>query len=78
MEEKENKQVRKSYKKHDVTEASQKPMTIRIDKRIIAWLQSKPNKGRYINNLIFEDMKKAWGLDDEHTHELDDLDNWEQ
>ena len=53
-------------------------MTIRIDKRIIAWLQSKPNKGRYINNLIFEDMKKAWGLDDEHTHELDDTDNWEQ
>ena len=54
------KQSRKAYKKHGEESAAQKMMSFRVDVRILAWLQSKPNKGRYINDLIYKDMKSAW------------------
>ena len=76
MEEK-KKQSRKAYKKHDEESAAQKMFTFRLDIRCLKWLQSKPNKGRYINDLIFSDMKKSWvSIDDEHTDELDTLDDY--
>ena len=35
-------------------------MCIKIDNNLIAWLKSKANKGRYINNLIKKDMRDSW------------------
>lgn len=55
MEEK-KKQSRKKYG----SESEQKMFSFRLDKRLWAWLNSKPNKGRYLNNLINQDMKSAW------------------
>lgn len=72
MEEK-KKQERKAYKRHNEEIGGQKMMSIRIDCKLIAWLKSKPNMGRYINNLIARDMKSAWTGDDEHTEELETL-----
>lgn len=48
--------VRKEYGKHG--ERTQKMMSFRVDNDLIEWLESQPNKGRYINNLIAEDKKK--------------------
>lgn len=44
--------VRKEYQHGQTT---QKMMTFRCDNDNIEWLQSKPNKGRYINELIARD-----------------------
>lgn len=54
------KQSRKAYKKHSEDAAQQKMFTFRLDCRLLPWLNSKPNKGRYINDLIAADMRKAW------------------
>ena len=48
--------VRKEYGKKG--ERTQKMMSFRVDNDLIEWLESQPNKGRYINNLIAEDKKK--------------------
>lgn len=37
---------------------SQKMMSFRCDLDIIEWLNSQPNKGRYINELVRLDMIK--------------------
>lgn len=63
MEEKKMPQQRKAYASRG--EAAQKMMSIRIDCNLLAWLKSKKNMGRYINELIRTDMKRAW-VRDEH------------
>lgn len=40
-------------------ERSQKMMSFRVDNEVAEWLNQQPNKGRYINNLIKEDMEKC-------------------
>ena len=40
-------------------ERSQKMMSFRVDNEVADWLNQQPNKGRYINNLIREDMEKC-------------------
>lgn len=47
--------VKKEWKRGMVT---QKMMTFRVDNENAAWLESKPNKGRYINELIARDRMK--------------------
>lgn len=37
---------------------SQKMMNFRLDLDLLPWLNSKPNKGRYINDLIRADRDK--------------------
>lgn len=54
----EKERLRKEYGKKG--ERTQKMMSFRVDNDLIEWLESQPNKGRYINNLIAEDKKK-WG-----------------
>ena len=65
-EEKQEKQyVRKQYAADGTR--SQKMMTFRCDNENIDWLESKPNKGRYINELIARDRastSKNNGSDD--------------
>lgn len=46
--------VRKDWSRGTRT---QKMMAFRVDNELIEWLDSQPNKGRYINNLIAADMK---------------------
>lgn len=41
---------------------SQKMMNFRLDLDLLQWLSTKPNKGRYINDLIREDMDRASAL----------------
>lgn len=73
MEEK-KKQSRKKYSKDG---ASQTKVTFKLDNGLLKWLASKANKGRYLNNLIHADAKKAWMGDDEHTDALQRLDDWD-
>ena len=57
-EEKNEKQyVRKQYAADGTR--SQKMMTFRCDNENIDWLESKPNKGRYINELIARDRASS-------------------
>lgn len=77
MEEKNAKQARKAYKKHKEETGGQKMVSLRIDLKLLPWLKSKSNMGRYINNLIARDMKSAWLGDDEHTNELDTLHDYD-
>ena len=57
-EEKQEKQyVRKQYAADGTR--SQKMMTFRCDNENITWLESKPNKGRYINELIARDRASS-------------------
>lgn len=37
---------------------AQKMMTLRVDLENLEWLQTKPNKGRYINDLIAADRAR--------------------
>lgn len=37
---------------------TQKVYTFRLDDELIDWLYRQPNKGRYLNNLIRDDMEK--------------------
>lgn len=37
--------------------STQKHFTFRIDNELLPWLDGQPNKGRYINNLIHQDVK---------------------
>lgn len=52
----EKERIRKEYGKKG--ERTQKMMSFRVDNEVLEWLESQPNKGRYINNLIADDMKK--------------------
>lgn len=52
----EKERVRKEYGKKG--ERTQKMMSFRVDNDLIEWLESQPNKGRYINTLIAEDKKR--------------------
>lgn len=38
---------------------SQKMMNFRLDLDLLQWLNTKPNKGRYINDLIRDDRDRA-------------------
>lgn len=48
----EKKQQRKKY----AGESSQKMVSFRLDNDLAEWLAGKPNKGRYLNNLIRADL----------------------
>ena len=52
-EKKERVRVRKAYSPKG--EISQKMVTFRCDLENIKWLETKVNKGRYINDLIAKD-----------------------
>lgn len=72
-----NKQKRKVYKKHEDEFPSQKMVSFRLDLKHLSWLKSKGNMGRYINELIAADKRKAWLGDDEHTDELERMDDYQ-
>lgn len=72
----EKKQERKKYPKRG-DGSQQKMVSFRLDQRLMAWLNSKANKGRYINNLIARDMRSAW-IDDEHSGDLEKLGDFEE
>ena len=58
---KENQQrTRRTYAKRG--QRSQTMMSFRIDNELIEWLTSQHNMGRYINELIEEDMKHVLNL----------------
>jgi len=60
-EEQENKQrTRRTYAKRG--NRSQTMMSFRIDNELIEWLTSQHNMGRYINELIKEDMTHVLNL----------------
>lgn len=51
--------VRREYAKRG--ERNQKMMSFRVDLDNIEWLESRENKGRYINELIAADRIKGGG-----------------
>lgn len=56
----ETKSVQPRKKRGSNGNVEQKKMTFKLDNANVAWLDSKPNKGRYINDLISNDKKRAW------------------
>lgn len=40
-------------------EITQKMVTFRLDSDLLTWVNSQPNKGRYINNLIRSDYEQS-------------------
>lgn len=52
---KENEPTERVRKEYQHGKTTQKMMTFRCDNENLVWLQSKPNKGRYINELIARD-----------------------
>lgn len=47
----------KIYKKgRKANTITQKPMSLKVDFDLLDWLGQKPNKSRYINDLIRKDM----------------------
>lgn len=62
------KQNRKAYPKgHQRGVKTQKLVSFKLDLKFLKWFESKPNKGRYLNNLIDRDIKAA--LVDYYDHE---------
>lgn len=57
MEESKNTQPRKAYAKRG--ERTSKMMTFRIDADNLDWLNTQPNKGRAINDLIEQARAKG-------------------
>ena len=55
--------IRKAYAPHG--ERGQKPIAFRLDNENVEWLNWQPNKGRYINELIAADRKRAIGNSEE-------------
>lgn len=53
----EKKQQRKKYAA--AGERGQKMVSFRLDNDLAEWLAGKPNKGRYLNNLIREHWKQC-------------------
>lgn len=65
-----DRQKRKAYAKGEARGvATQKMVTFKLDLKLAAWLDSKPNKGRYLNTLIERDIKTAIASG-EHPDEL--------
>lgn len=60
-------------KKRSNEGAAQTKVTFKLDNGLLAWLKSKANKGRYINNLIRADAKKAWVDPDEALEKRGDF-----
>lgn len=52
--------IRKEGKQRGVT--TQKMMSFRVDNDLITWLDSQPNKGRLINQLLFNEKCRQEGL----------------
>lgn len=52
----EKERMRKAYAPKG--ERSQKMMSFRVDNEVAEWLSQQHNKGRYINDLITEDMRQ--------------------
>lgn len=52
----EKERIRKAYAPKG--ERSQKMMSFRVDNDVAEWLSQQPNKGRYINDLIADDMRQ--------------------
>lgn len=62
-----DRQKRKAYAKGEARGvATQKMVTFKLDLKLAAWLDSKPNKGRYLNNLIERDIKTAIASGEHH------------
>lgn len=62
-----DRQKRKAYAKGEARGvATQKMVTFKLDLKLAAWLDSKPNKGRYLNNLIERDIKTAIASGEQH------------
>lgn len=58
---KEKKEIlRKEGKKRGVT--TQKMMSFRVDNDLVEWLDSQPNKGRLINQLLFNEKSRQEGM----------------
>lgn len=55
----ETKRLRKQYAA--AGQAAQKMMSFRLDNDNAEWLNTKPNKGRYINELIAQDRTRSQG-----------------
>lgn len=62
MEEEKNprERIRKAYAPDG--SKSQKMFAFRLDNDLREWLDSQPNKGRYLNDLIREDRDRASAL----------------
>ena len=58
MEQKETQRERVRKKPTPNGSQSQKMMNFRLDLDLLPWLNSKPNKGRYLNDLIRADRDK--------------------
>lgn len=56
MEQIQNERKKKENIKHGVR--TQRMFNFRLDNDLQTWLNQQPNRGRYINNLIREDMEK--------------------
>lgn len=67
-----DRQKRKAYAKGEARGvATQKMVTFKLDLKLAAWLDSKPNKGRYLNNLIERDIKTAIASGEHHEELLE-------
>ena len=55
----EKERQRKVYAKNGTR--GQQPFTFRVDNENLAHLESQPNKGRYLNELIRKDMEQEKG-----------------
>lgn len=56
MENEVKERIKKDNIKHGVR--TQRMFNFRLDNDLQNWLSQQPNRGRYINNLIREDMEK--------------------
>lgn len=52
--------LRKERKQRGVT--TQKMMSFRVDNDLVEWLDSQPNKGRLINQLLFNEKSRQEGM----------------
>lgn len=52
--------LRKEGKQRGVT--TQKMMSFRVDNDLVEWLDSQPNKGRLINQLLFKEKSRQEGM----------------
>lgn len=52
--------LRKEGKQRGVT--TQKMMSFRVDNELVEWLDSQPNKGRLINQLLFNEKSRQEGM----------------
>ena len=52
--------LRKEGKQRGVT--TQKMMSFRVDNDLVEWLDSQPNKGRLINQLLLNEKSRQEGM----------------